>query len=81
MLAMDLGDVDLEELFRVTARGEDNKKRALGIPSAVLLNALQWYIVIQELSFSLIRFTHEESPFASPIVGFIALNTLERNGA
>lgn len=40
MLAMDLGDVDLEELFRVTARGEDREKKALGFPSAMFPYAL-----------------------------------------
>ena len=81
MLAIDLADVDLDELFQATAGGEDREEQALGIPSAIFSHALQLHIAIEDLSFYLVRFPHEESPFASPIVGFMALNTLQRNGA
>ncbi|KAL8689011.1 MAG: hypothetical protein Q9218_005217, partial [Villophora microphyllina] len=71
-LAIDLVDIDLEDLFSIGAEVEDDEAR---------LHAKELTLAIAELSFHLVRFEYDESPFASPIIGFMALNTLEKNGA
>ncbi|KAL8794984.1 MAG: hypothetical protein Q9182_007576, partial [Xanthomendoza sp. 2 TL-2023] len=70
-LSTDLADVDFELLFS----GDDDE----GTPE-IRLHALSLHAAIIKLSIHLVRFTHNNASFSSPIVGFMALNTLESSG-
>ena len=78
MLVIDLKDIEFDKLFSIENEGSDNEE---DIPVAVRLYIKALYIAVKRLSFFLIRFRFEESSFVSPVVGYIALRTLESNGS
>ena len=78
LLAMDLKDIEFDKLFSMENEGSDNEE---DIPVAVRLHAKALYTAVERLSFFLVRFRFEESSFVSPVVGYMALRTLESNGS
>ena len=78
LLAMDLKDIEFDKLFSMENEGSDNEE---DIPIAVRLHAKALHTAVERLSFFLVRFEFEESSFVSPVVGYMALRTLESNGS
>lgn len=75
---MNLNNIEFNKLFSIEDKGSDNEEQ---IPVVVRLHAKALYIAIERLSFFLVRFEFEESSFVSPVVGYIALRTLDSNGS
>ncbi|KAI4264672.1 MAG: hypothetical protein L6R42_000232 [Xanthoria sp. 1 TBL-2021] len=76
LLAIGLDYPDLQNLFN--PRGYDSPD-AGSLDRRLHANDL--YKEVQELSYYLVRFRFEGSSFTSPLVGFMALNALDHQGA
>lgn len=75
---MDLKDNKFDKLFSIENEGSNDEE---DIPVVVRLYAKALYAAIKRLSFFLVRYKFEESSFVSPVVGYIALRTLESNAS
>lgn len=78
LLAMDLKDIKFDKLFSIENEGSNNEE---DIPVVVRLYITAFYKAIERLSFFLVCFEFEESFFVSPVIGYMALQTLESNSS
>ena len=78
LLATDLADINLQSLFPIDS---DDEQEMLLVSPEIRLYAKALHTAVQSLSIFLVRFEHEESSFTSPVIGYMALQTLESNGA
>lgn len=81
ILAIDLAELDFQDFFSIHAEVQNDERIVSPVARKARLYTKVLSTTIAQLSVYLVRFEYEESPFASPIIGFIALNTLESNGA
>ena len=80
LLAISSGNIKMDKLFTINTMEEDEDRLVERAASKARSHAKELSRAVAQLSFYLVRFEFHESPFASPVVGFKALNTLEING-